>query len=719
MAFCFALPFYYQLSIVLGPALVPVSLDLVNAMFDHAAVDGSLLAPSMLEQIAKDPASLTRIATTSFTVVGGAPLNKACGDRIHAVCPVMNIMGVTEGSLFPVVQAGPGPAADWHYHHFHPGGGYTFEPRTDELFEQCQARDPALDLFQAFLQTFPDQKVVPTKDLYSPHPTKPGRWLYRGRADDVLVLSNGEKVNPIDMEAALASHPDVQAALVVGEGQFQVAAVVQLLRPIPVDDVSARAAFWDSLWPYLDRANRDAPAHGQLHRDCVVLAADDKPFALAGKDTVLRAVTTRLYAPEVDALYAALVAASQSDGDLPRVDLTDVATIRQTLRALFSQILNVNNITIGDADDLFVAGLDSLSVIRVVSSLRTSLEEHGENDPAVSLAFVYSNPTIAKLATAIDYLARPVQQITADNSEEGVMQDLLEEFTADLPIRPRSSPSTDDLSCVILTGSTGSLGAYLLDTLLANKAIRRVFCLNRSANARERQQSDARNRGLQQDLAGPRVEFLHADLSKPLLGLAIDTYNELLRETTAIIHNQWPVNFHLQVASFVPHLRGVRRLVDVSLTGQHRPSLVFISSVGVVQAQRSNESVPEAIVSRLADAEGGYGQSKLVAELILARAAKHSGVDARICRLGQIAGPVDTLLGSWKRQEWLPSVRPHPHPYLLIKVRFTNDYRSPPVPSTSASCHPPCRRWTASIGCRSTTPPRSLPSWLAAATKLL
>jgi hypothetical protein len=71
MVWCFAFPFFYELSIVLGPAMVPVNLDLVNSMFDHANVDGSCLAPSTLEEISKDPKSLERISKTLFTCFGG------------------------------------------------------------------------------------------------------------------------------------------------------------------------------------------------------------------------------------------------------------------------------------------------------------------------------------------------------------------------------------------------------------------------------------------------------------------------------------------------------------------------------------------------------------------------------------------------------------------------------------------------------------------------
>ncbi|KAL1893341.1 putative secondary metabolism biosynthetic enzyme [Sporothrix stenoceras] len=665
MVFCFALPFFYKLSIVMGPPLVPVNLDLVNAMFDHANITGSLLAPSTLEQISKDPPSLNRIAKTDFTVVGGAPLNKVCGDKINGATTIINIMGVTEGSLFPVVQAEP---EDWHYHHFHPGGGYTFVPRTDDLYELVQTRSSELHMFQAFLQTFPDDDAVATKDLYAKHPTKPGRWLYRGRVDDVIVLSNGEKVNPIDMETCLGSHPAVKAALIVGAGQFQVAAILELMQPLSSDKETA--TFWESLWPYVDKANREAPAHGQLHRDHIILASADKPFALAGKDTVLRGVTTRLYEKDIEDLYAKrALAVSNPDSVLPGIDLTSLSTIRKSLLALLSETINVQPGQLKDTDDLFVNGLDSLSVLTVYSSLRSALEKYktvdGKVSPsAVTIAFIYSHPTLEKLALAIDHLVRPDSQAANGTSQESVMQDLLDKFTKDLPQRAPQPAKLHERACVVLTGSTGSLGVYLLDTLLSNRNVGRVICLNRSANAYERHLKEARDRGFQstllelerKDASNSRTLFFQADLSKPLLGLSQEGYYCIVTNVTHIIHNQWPVNFHMQVSSFEPHLRGVRNLVDAAIASPNSPEILFVSSVGVVQGQKTNDSVPEKLLYNFSDAEGGYGQSKLVAELILAKASERSGLNAAICRFGQIGGPVGTSLGSWKRQEWLPSI---------------------------------------------------------------
>jgi thioester reductase-like protein len=97
-------------------------------------------------------------------------------------------------------------------------------------------------------------------------------------------------------------------------------------------------------------------------------------------------------------------------------------------------------------------------------------------------------------------------------------------------------------------------------------------------------------------------------------------------------------------------------LVDFALESWNKPSIFFISSVGVVKDQKSNEAVPEELIDDFTRAEGGYGSSKLVAEWVLAKANAQSGLECSICRLGQIAGPVDVPFGMWNKQEWLPSV---------------------------------------------------------------
>jgi acyl-coenzyme A synthetase/AMP-(fatty) acid ligase len=93
--------------------------------------------------------------------------------------------------------------------------GLRFVERANGLYEMIVVRDPKLAMFQGMFHTFPELNEISTKDLYQKHPTLPDHWLYRGRADDIIVFSNGEKLNPITMEEKIAEHPDVRSALIV------------------------------------------------------------------------------------------------------------------------------------------------------------------------------------------------------------------------------------------------------------------------------------------------------------------------------------------------------------------------------------------------------------------------------------------------------------------------------------------------------------------------
>lgn len=76
-------------------------------------------------------------------------------------------------------------------------------------------------LLQGIFTTYPDLTEWPTKDLYSKHPTKTDHWLYEGRADDIIVFSNGEKLNPMSLEQSIEAHSEVKSAVVIGTGRFE------------------------------------------------------------------------------------------------------------------------------------------------------------------------------------------------------------------------------------------------------------------------------------------------------------------------------------------------------------------------------------------------------------------------------------------------------------------------------------------------------------------
>jgi nucleoside-diphosphate-sugar epimerase len=163
------------------------------------------------------------------------------------------------------------------------------------------------------------------------------------------------------------------------------------------------------------------------------------------------------------------------------------------------------------------------------------------------------------------------------------------------PRKPRKAVMT-----VILTGSTGSLGAYLLDRLLVNPKVERIICLNRSKDAQQRQIENHLSRGLPTVFDPARVEFWQCDLSAPAFGLKAEDYTHLTSNVTHVLHNAWSVDFNKHLSSFEPNIRGVRRLVELACNSTYDATIFFVSSMSVVAnwgtVAGALAKVPETII---------------------------------------------------------------------------------------------------------------------------
>jgi thioester reductase-like protein len=238
------------------------------------------------------------------------------------------------------------------------------------------------------------------------------------------------------------------------------------------------------------------------------------------------------------------------------------------------------------------------------------------------------------------------------------MQELLSVYSQDLPHfssvpKPhRASKSTS----VLLHGSTGFIGSYLLNTLLQNRTVHRIYCLNRSPIAQQRQYDSHHTNGLTTVFPPSRVTFLKTDLNQPNLGLSSASYSDLLANVTHIILNAWPVNWALPLSAFIPNLCATRYFIDLAASSPNRPHLLFLSSISSCLESRI-DPVPECIVSEsTASFNTGYARSKNLAERLLHAAHTVSGIRTAACRIGTVPGAVlhPQNLGAWNRSEWFP-----------------------------------------------------------------
>jgi thioester reductase-like protein len=115
--------------------------------------------------------------------------------------------------------------------------------------------------------------------------------------------------------------------------------------------------------------------------------------------------------------------------------------------------------------------------------------------------------------------------------------------------------------------------------------VKRIIALNRGHDgSSSRQVSSSAARGLGADFS--KVEFIGADLSLPNFGLRPAEHMRLLATADRVIHIAWPVNFNISVASFEPHIRGLRHLIEFASAAEKRVPVVFVSSIGTMDGGR-------------------------------------------------------------------------------------------------------------------------------------
>ena len=217
----------------MGPLGVPPNISLVESLADHGKIDIWSMVPSLVDELGETPDVLAKFATSKFICASGGkdaicshqikffqteqtyplgPVSPVAASKVNDVIRVLNLTGTTEGLFIGnlVVER-----EDWFWFAFHPFSGFEFKEIEPGLFEHWVHRNERWSLFQGIFHTFPAENSINLKDLYIKHPSKPNLWAFNGRSDDIVVLSNGYKISPLDTEALVSTHPAVSGCLVV------------------------------------------------------------------------------------------------------------------------------------------------------------------------------------------------------------------------------------------------------------------------------------------------------------------------------------------------------------------------------------------------------------------------------------------------------------------------------------------------------------------------
>ncbi|KIY54025.1 acetyl-CoA synthetase-like protein [Fistulina hepatica ATCC 64428] len=641
------------------PAVIPTP----EASFKCLVDTGATLAmsmPSNLEAWSKDPHKIQHLARLNLLMYGAGDLPQGVGDKlVRGGVKLCTVYGVSEAggiSGFP-------PNEFWNYWTPNPNADIRFRPLGNGTFEPISvASDCATQTIAVKNTTYDGRPAYATNDVVVPHPTRPGVWRVVGRIDDQIMLSTGEKTNPGPLEGILKEHPWVGSSVMFGRSRFQNGIVIMPTKEHTFDpkERDKLEAFKDEIWPQVEKMNIYAPTHSRLIREMILVADPARPFPLTPKGDPRRRAVLAEYEKDIDELYLALEDAPQRSNVPAPTEWTPDAT-KDFIRAV---VYHATMTKVGDSDDLFAFGCNRQATY-IRNDISGALKEAGLFSD-IPTGVVYDHPTVYSLSNYIHAVSSNLDAV--ERSSEKNLEDLVSQYTRDWPARAKLNgvrPHEVEGDVVLLTGSTGSLGTAILAHLVEAPSVSRIYAFNRPSSGprkatKQEQEELLKLRGYNPELAkSPKVVYVDGTLSREGLNVANDLQEEIRASITHILHIAWNVDWKLSILSFEDCVAGVRGLVDLALTSPRPepPRLLFTSSVAVVRSTfhaKHSDEIPEAPITDARVPFGqGYGESKWVAEQILATAQEATSLRPVVARLGQISGGPN---GSWNKRDWVPAL---------------------------------------------------------------
>jgi amino acid adenylation domain-containing protein/thioester reductase-like protein len=434
-----------------------------------------------------------------------------------------------------------------------------------------------------------------------------GHMVPAGRSDDQVKV-RGYRVEPGEIEAALARHPRVSQAVVTA-------------RP----DASGDTALAAYIVPSGDEQVHTADLRSHL---AALLPSYMVPSAFMVLDRLPLNPNKKV---DRGALPAPDFTAALSDDSEPRTPR------EQMLCTLFSDVLGLPRV--GIYTSFFDLGGHSLLAARLVFGLRRLL------DREIGVGIVFAHPTVEELARALDAGQDAVGSGAMSGSGQ-TLDDLLAAMGGEEPVAyalaslpaagPASGPDGEDAH-ILLTGATGYFGAFLLDELLTTTSAH-ISCLVRAADpgrGMERIRMNLARYDRWLPTWADRLSVIAGDLEQPSLGLTEPEYAHLAASVTSIYHCAGQVNLLQPFAAVrASNVDGTRHLIRLATTSA-------IKHLHLI----STDAVLGDISAATAGDNGGYVLSKRLAELLVSLAREH-GLPASIYRMPRLSLDSRTAMGN-------------------------------------------------------------------------
>ncbi|KAI9030907.1 hypothetical protein CLU79DRAFT_694734 [Phycomyces nitens] len=584
--------------------------------------------PLVLEQLldyCKENDDFSALQQLKLAVFGGAPLKQEIGDFCKS-------KGINTQSAYGSTEIGPFMTSI-----LDPSNNEWSSLRVIPTAKDCHSWEPYHDepgLYHLVIKSnspFSANNIsnredghYSTNDLFKETPPNSGYYIYYGRMDDTLVMENGEKTNPLPIEATIRQCPIVHQCAVFGQGRQCTGVLVEL----SLDECQKYAPdeMLDLVYSAVQKANKEAPSHSMILKQMIKILPLNKTLPATDKGTIARKKSNEQYKDIIDKLYEEFLTVPTSL-DNSSNDASEWSPEKVKM-FLIESTADVLGLTLADLKDttqsLFDLGLNSLLSIQLRNRISQAFGPISQN-------FLFQNPTINQIQESLstgNVSGATTIEKSLSKTEE-ILDSYLERASRDFEVA-KSAYIPGQEQVVLLTGATGSLGSFMLCDLLKSPRNLDTSLLDTS-----------------------KLVALPMNLNDERLGFSQDFYAKLKTEVTIVQHCAWLLDFNHPVEHYEKEcIQGLYNLVKFSYHQTNPIHLHFISSISASAGWGS--VIPESPLPRNTKVAMpmGYAQSKYIVEHLFNYLTKEKKLPCIIERLGQVCG--DSVNGVWNTNEQYP-----------------------------------------------------------------
>ena len=607
-----------------------------------------IMLPSIIEQLVagKDEHIIKLLQSMKRIIYGGAALSNGTGDYLWSIgVKLCNGYGTTEAGYlmynYLLLSGKPSKRSS----------GWNEMQILDEVKHRLILFDSNKQLYQFIVTSDHGMLALngsnESDGSYNTHDLiqlvdqtdNMKSYVLYGRIDDIIVHSNGEKTNPTPIESDIKHHCNlIKQCVVLGQQQFNTALLVELHDVGLYNDADTI----QHINTAITLANESAAQHSRLMDGMVYILNNNEVLPLTDKGTVKRNLCETMYQTQINQLYNNFNGTHAGANDIPNqtayIPTQHTFDTQQQLceylltqlQLLLHRIYN-NTTTIDAANSLFDQGVDSLIAIQYYNQSIRSIASQYTQQCNTNILYQYN--TINKVGEYIWALINGNTDTTQTNDNMQQAEQLYIKYelklTSALSDVSRSFQQPP-AQCVLLYGGSGTLGTWLLNDLLHNPSISKVYAVVRTDNTRSA--IDKVRDNFTQRMINTDIIISSMEINK--LIVLNDTndftkyFYEIVEVCTTVIQNAWKLNFNESTDSFDDTcISWTYRLIELCAT-KYIKSFHFISSISV------GYQFPI-----------GYTQSKLVSERLCSTANTLYHVPTSVYRVGQISG--DTHTGQW------------------------------------------------------------------------